>query len=463
MSSEVRRVIKAGKPSKGINLQQLLSSSSRSKNESTTRGEWIISDDIDINSFGEGEPTRVYKSHVNYFGEVNKAIIAIFFNYFNIRAHEKGEVRGNSAFEFKNILNEQSSYIPSLPDTPSNTFSYTAIISFDGIDCAVVMEAYRDGGEIRNVIRISSDEPMLTKSLDLYEMLFKEALVISNLKGSYVILNDNGLSWKIGTLKELSFDDVFLPKGLMDDLIIYNKLFETKGMLQRFMFNGIPGTGKTESTRAISSLLNKQGVTIIKTNICDIIKQKFDLAKILAPALIILDDIDLYLGDRNHGGVSPRLGDFLDILDGVDKLPNNVGVIATTNAPHLIDLAAQRPGRFNRLLFFDELTEENIASIINKSLNSMSEEFGNITDSDRLILSNPKLISFFKKSGCTGAFIYETVKNIKYKIEILGGDLNLDDIITEIKRNNEMLAKKLKINEIKTNFGGEPTKMGYGQ
>jgi len=220
-------------------------------------------------------------------------------------------------------------------------------------------------------------------------------------------------------------------------------------------------THNTESTRAISNILNKKGVTIIKTNICEEIKNKIDLAKILAPSLIILDDIDLYLGDRNHGMISPILGLFLDVLDGVDKLPSNVGIIATTNAPHLIDLAAQRPGRFNKLLFFDDLTKDNIKSVILKSLNSMNDEFNNITKNDIKTLTDDKLINFFKDDGSTGAFIYETIKNLKFKTEIMGSELNISTIIDEIKLDNKNLSNKLKISEIKNNLDINGNKIGY--
>ena len=195
-------------------------------------------------------------------------------------------------------------------------------------------------------------------------------------------------------------------------------------------------------------------VTIIKTNICQIIKQKFELATILAPSIIILDDIDLYLGDRNRSGVSNLLGQFLDILDGVDKLPSNVGVIASTNAPHLIDLAAQRPGRFNKLLFFDELTKGNIKDIILKSLSSFSKEFEKVSDGDVKQLSSERMVDFFFTSKSTGASIYEAIKNIKHKQDILGGELNLESIVKELKFNSDMLDKKLRESIIKNKFGG---------
>jgi hypothetical protein len=396
-------------------------------------------------------PKSEYKSKIEYWVDVNKPIMAIYFDYYNLLSHKRLNEKTPivDGIRLRGILNSDGAFIDNLTDFPPTLFDYTILFQIDGNEISFSMQAYKENGVVRNVIRMSSADIVDTKSPDLYNHLFKLALDSSNLKGSYMTISDNKLEWKVRELKDLSFNDVYLPQLLMDDLTIYTKLFKSRNILQRYMFSGIPGTGKTESTRAISKILNKEGVTIIKTNICDIIKQKFELAAILSPTLIILDDIDLYLGDRNSTGVSNLLGQFLDILDGVDKLPSDVGVIASTNAPHLIDLAAQRPGRFNKLLFFDELTVENIKSIILKSLKAMDGEFNNITDKDRNTLTQKALIDFFKKQGSTGAFIYEAVKAIKHKQDILGGEIILKTVIDELKANNETLDKKLNARTIK--------------
>jgi len=398
---------------------------------------------------------KKYKSKIDYWAEVNKPVIAIFFSYFNQLSHKRinEKIPTVDGVTLRGILDRSNMYIDNVPDFPPTTFDYTALLSIRGNEIAFYLHAFKEGDKIRTILRVSSADIDDIKSEALYAELFKLALDASNLKGSYMTILDNQLEWEVRELKELSFDDVYLPPVLMDDLNTYTKLFESRKILQRYMFIGIPGTGKTESTRAISKLLNDKGVTIIKTNICQIIKQKFELATILAPSIVILDDIDLYLGDRNRSGVTNLLGQFLDILDGVDKLPSNVGVIASTNAPHLIDLAAQRPGRFNKLLFFDELTKENIKDIILKSLSSFSKEFEKVSDDDVKKLSGERMVDFFFTSKSTGASIYEAIKNIKHKQDILGTELNLESVVKELKFNSDMLDKKLRESVIKNKFG----------
>lgn len=414
---------------------------------------------------GEDMPMEVndYKAKIQFYTESNKPVLAIFFNYFNMlnhkRMHENEFVVGGVSI--KGILDSDNSFMNMLPEYPPLTFTYTVLVDFDGIFLSIVMQAFKENGQIRNIIRMTSLNDEVVKSGEVYEKLFKLAVDNSKLKGSYMTIEDEALLWKIRDLKNITFDDVFLPETLTEDITMYTKLFDKKEILQRHMFSGVPGTAKTETTRAISNILNKKGVTVIKTNICKIIKQKFELAKILAPSIIILDDIDLYLGDRNSTGVSPLLGAFLDILDGVDKLPDNVGVIASTNAPHLIDLAAQRPGRFNKVLFFDELTSDNIVNIIKKSLKNMNEKYNNISDEDIKTLTDSKLVDFLKTKGLTGAFIYEVVQDIKNKSETLDRPINLDKVINEIAQNNDTLDKKLKVMTIDSKLKKAGNRIGY--
>lgn len=403
-----------------------------------------------------------YKSRIGFYDEVSKPILAIFFTFFNILNHKRRyeNIHTYKGVTFKGILNSESSFT-SLSEYPPTTFTTTILLIIDDNLMAFSMGSYLESGKIRNFIKISSLDETLIKSEVIYNKLYTLAVEASNLKGSYMTVSDEYLEWRVSDLKDLSFNDVFLPNDLMVDLEMFVKLHETKQLLPRYLFCGAPGTGKTESTRAISKILNSDGVTIIKTNICKIIKEKFELAKILAPSVIILDDLDLYLGDRNSGVYSPLLGVFLDILDGLEKLPDNVGLIASTNAPHLIDLAAQRPGRFDKVLFFDELTLTNIKSIIIKSLNKMDKKFKNVSNEDIEILTDERLIQFFKDKGLTGAFIHEVVQSIKNKSEIMGLPMDVDEIINSISKSNHTLEQKLKSITIDNSLKITPKQIGY--
>jgi SpoVK/Ycf46/Vps4 family AAA+-type ATPase len=192
----------------------------------------------------------------------------------------------------------------------------------------------------------------------------------------------------------------------------------------------------------LANVLNQQGVTVIKTVVCDKIKEKVDLATLLAPSIIILDDIDLSIGSRGKGVNPERLQDFLDVLDGAEKLSKNVGIIATTNSTALLDMAAQRPGRFDKIILFNELTRDNIKNIILKSLfdnfkiKSKTNKFVNVvTDSE--------VVNLLFNKNVSGAYIYSTAKMMKLKIDMLKIEESIDVswVIKEVETNLNTMNK----------------------
>jgi hypothetical protein len=284
-------------------------------------------------------------------------------------------------------------------------------------------------------ISATSNKSTYVSSDFIYKKIIYSAISHSNLKASYFVMPPNELGWEVKSLEKRDFSDVYLPKKIMQKLELFTGLYEKKGEIMRYLFAGTPGTGKTEATIAIANILQKQGVTIIKTTVCDALKEKIELAELLSPSLIILDDLDLSLGSRSKGGFSRSLGTFLDALDGTDKISAGVGIIATTNSIELLDEAASRPGRFDKLMSFDEITKENIEKLILKSL---KHNFGfSKTHPAFKIFSDKKIVEFFHNSKMTGSAIFNNVKMIMRTIEILSLDMKdcgVDWIISEIEQ-----------------------------
>jgi SpoVK/Ycf46/Vps4 family AAA+-type ATPase len=246
--------------------------------------------------------------------------------------------------------------------------------------------------------------------------------------------------WKQEKLERRGFEDIFLPKSIMEDLRLYTTLHDKTGKLLRYLMIGNPGTGKTESTLAIANYLKDHHVTIIKTQVCDALKEKIELAELLAPSIVIFDDIDLSLGSRKKGMVSGGLAQFLDVLDGTEKIRSDVGIIATTNSLELLDMAAQRPGRFDKLLAFDSLTKGNIKNIILKSLNRNFEITAE--DSDCIPFVHSSVVEKFFSSRVTGAHVYNTTKMLKLRIQTLElEDITAEWIVNEIKLELDTLSR----------------------
>ncbi len=319
---------------------------------------------------------------------------------------------------------------------------HQVLIKFEDLLINLNFEVYKQHGEVYFSVYMTSDCETYYNADSFYKKLLNHAIECSDLKGSMISMPRNELSWTKIKMQNRGFEDIFLPEANLEDLKLYIQAGVELDVLMRYLMVGNPGTGKTESTTVLSNILNKSGVTIIKTNVCDKIKEKFEIAALLAPSIVILDDIDLSIGSRNKGVYPERLQDFLDILDGTEKLNKNVGIIATTNSTALLDLAAQRPGRFDKFLLFNELTKENINNIILKSL---KDNFKLKSNNNKFVtlFSNQRVINLMSDRAVTGAYIYNTVKILKMKLDMLKlvDKVDVDWIIKEIRSSLDTISK----------------------
>jgi transitional endoplasmic reticulum ATPase len=124
---------------------------------------------------------------------------------------------------------------------------------------------------------------------------------------------------------------------------------------------GAPGTGKTLLAKAIAKKLNYnlilvKGPELYKKYVGETeetIRNIFKKARIAAPTLIILDEIDSLIAGRDSDTISRInsanvnvLGQFLSELNGLSQL-DEVVLIGTTNRPDILDPALIRAGRFD--------------------------------------------------------------------------------------------------------------------
>ena len=118
------------------------------------------------------------------------------------------------------------------------------------------------------------------------------------------------------------------------------------------MLSGDPGMGKTTMARAFAKAT---GLACVGTNAplsLDIIHELYETAKTVAPAVILIDDVDKILpeettlGDTGYASDESRaaLKELISQLDGLVKA-DKVITVMTTNAYSAIDDALKRPGR----------------------------------------------------------------------------------------------------------------------
>ena len=127
---------------------------------------------------------------------------------------------------------------------------------------------------------------------------------------------------------------------------------------------GPPGTGKTLLARAVAGEAGVQFLSISGSDFVELyvgvgagrVRDLFEQAKKMAPAIIFIDEIDA-VGRRRGaglgGGHDEREQTLNQLLVEMDGFGKNEGVIvmAATNRQDILDPALLRPGRFDRQIY----------------------------------------------------------------------------------------------------------------
>jgi len=129
---------------------------------------------------------------------------------------------------------------------------------------------------------------------------------------------------------------------------------------------GPPGTGKTLLAKAVAGEAKVPFLSISGSDFVELfvgvgaarVRDLFDQAKKMAPAIVFIDEIDAVgrlRGAGLGGGHDEReqtLNQLLVEMDGFDT-KDGVIIMAATNRPDILDPALLRPGRFDRQIVID--------------------------------------------------------------------------------------------------------------
>ena len=153
----------------------------------------------------------------------------------------------------------------------------------------------------------------------------------------------------------LSRDDVVLPEAVLARVERHalgvaahrDALLAAGQHLKRgLLLYGPPGTGKTHTTRYLLGQMTAYTRLVLTGRALIAVGPVTELARALAPAVVVLEDVDLVAEDRSMGPRSnPVLFDLLDAMDGAAG-DADLLFLLTTNRADLLELAlAARPGR----------------------------------------------------------------------------------------------------------------------
>lgn len=164
-----------------------------------------------------------------------------------------------------------------------------------------------------------------------------------------------------------------LPDAITEDLQgIINAIGYNAG-INKFLFSGAPGTGKTESTKNLARIMNRELYVVNFDALIDSkmgqtaknITQLFDeINNLMYPeqVLILFDEIDSLAMDRIDNRDLREMGRATSaILKGLDGLRSDVVIIATTNLKDAFDKALIR--RFDKIIDFDRYSQADLIEI----------------------------------------------------------------------------------------------------
>jgi cell division protease FtsH len=142
---------------------------------------------------------------------------------------------------------------------------------------------------------------------------------------------------------------------------------------------GPPGTGKTLLAKAVAGEANVEFLSVSGSAFIEMfvgvgasrVRDLFEQAKKVAPAIIFIDEIDAIGKSRNSGGPmggnderEQTLNQLLAEMDGFSTEHAPVIVLAATNRPEVLDPALLRPGRFDRQVLVDKPDYEGRIEIL---------------------------------------------------------------------------------------------------
>ena len=124
-----------------------------------------------------------------------------------------------------------------------------------------------------------------------------------------------------------------------------------KGLL----FHGAPGTGKTHCVRYLAGKLPGHTTFLITAEGAGLLPTYMALARLLQPALVVIEDADLIARDRTERADAcdeVMLNRLLNEMDGLREKADVFFILTTNRAESLEPALASRPGRIDQSIEF---------------------------------------------------------------------------------------------------------------
>lgn len=184
---------------------------------------------------------------------------------------------------------------------------------------------------------------------------------------------------------DINSEPLPLPESIKDSVLgIVNAVGHNAG-INKFLFEGPPGTGKTETAKQIARILERELYIVDFDMVIDSklgqtsknISSLFDEIRSLAHpdrVVVLFDEIDAIAIDRINSNDLREMGRATSsVLKGLDHINDKVVLIATTNLFRAFDKALIR--RFDSVIDFSTYTQEDLLDVGEIILNELLVKF----------------------------------------------------------------------------------------
>ena len=143
------------------------------------------------------------------------------------------------------------------------------------------------------------------------------------------------------------------------------------------ILHGPPGCGKTFAVERLVDYLGWPSYQIEASSVASPyihetskkVAEVFDTAMKNAPSVLVIDEMEAFLADRQSGGGSSqhRVEEVAEFLRRIpEAIKNHVLIVAMTNRIEMIDPAIVRRGRFDHVVKVDMASEEEVRALLDK-------------------------------------------------------------------------------------------------